>query len=100
MLFFTSGRAPTLPRARRNRRFWVGAVSTPDPESVMKDAGAALRHARGDVAEAARHASEDLTDAARHASEDIADAARQIGAEASRQIRANAAAAGEELVDT
>ncbi|HEY5628952.1 MAG TPA: hypothetical protein VIR16_05525 [Candidatus Limnocylindrales bacterium] len=67
---------------------------------MMKDASAALRHARGDMAEAARHAGEDLTDAARHASEDIADAARQIGAEASRQIRANAAAAGEELVDT
>jgi hypothetical protein len=96
MLFFTSGRAPTVRRTRHTRRFWISAASTPDPASVMQDTGAALRHARGDITEAARHAGEDFSDAARHAGDDLVDAARQVSTDASRQIRRNAAAARKE----
>lgn len=71
MLFFTSGRVPTLRRSRRDPSSWLSGAPSVAPESAMKDAGAALRRV----------------------GEDIAGAARQIGAEATRQARANTAAA-------
>lgn len=94
MLFFTSGRAPRLRRSRRNAGSWLEGAPSVISDSAMRDASAALRHAREDIAEAARQAGVDIADAARHASDDIAGAARQVSADAARQLRANAAAAG------
>src|SRR5512141_2962683 len=85
MLFFTSGRASTLRRLRRDPGSWLDAASSVDAESAMKDAGAAMRHAGGDIAEAARDVGAEAARQIRAS----AEAARDIG---TRQIRANAAA--------